>query len=434
MRLIKKIKNHKVLNNVSWILAGRISNMILSFVVGIFSARYLGPSNYGLIGYAGAFATFFASICSLGINSIIIKELADNKEKEGEILGTSILLRLISSTLSFLAIQILTLFLNKEESTTKIIVLLYNINLFFQAFEIIKYWFIKQLKSKYTEIISIIAYVITSAYKIFLLATNKSVEWFALSMSIDYIIIAGLLLVLYKKQGGQKLKFSKTTGKKILKKSYHFILSGLMISVYNSTDKLMLQQMVNEKEVGLYTAAATISVLCTFIYSALIESINPVIIERHKNKNHTYNKANRQLYAIIFYLASFFAIGISIFSKLITSILYGEEYINATSSICILSWSVVFSYLGVARDCWIVCEKKQKYLKYIYLLSAIVNIVLNAFLIPIIGATGASIATLITQIATIFIFPAFFKEMRPNIKLIIEGICLKNTLDKRKIK
>ena len=83
-------------------------------------------------------------------------------------------------------------------------------------------------------------------YKIILLITNKSVNWFAISNSVEYFVVAILLLYLYKKKGGQKLTFSKEYAKELLKKSYHFIISGLMVAVYNSTDKFMLKQIIKK--------------------------------------------------------------------------------------------------------------------------------------------------------------------------------------------
>ncbi len=77
---------------------------MLAFVVGIFEACYLGPSNYGLINYAAAYATFFASLCTLGINSVIVKNFVDHPDQQGETIGTTLLLRAISSLLSALAI------------------------------------------------------------------------------------------------------------------------------------------------------------------------------------------------------------------------------------------------------------------------------------------------------------------------------------------
>ena len=69
---LRNISKNKVVKNAGWIIGGRLVNKLLAFLVGILTARYLGPSNYGLINYAAAYISFFASICTLGINSIIV--------------------------------------------------------------------------------------------------------------------------------------------------------------------------------------------------------------------------------------------------------------------------------------------------------------------------------------------------------------------------
>ena len=66
----------------------------------------------------------------------------------------------------------------------------------------------------------------------------------------------------------------------------------------------------------------------------------------------------------------------------------------------VITWYTAFSYLGVARGAWVVCEGKQKYLTPLYIGSALVNVALNFLLIPCWGATGAAVASLLTQIST----------------------------------
>ena len=58
--------------NAMWLIGGRVAQMVLSLFVGVLSARYLGPANYGTINYATALVSFFMSFCTLGINSIIV--------------------------------------------------------------------------------------------------------------------------------------------------------------------------------------------------------------------------------------------------------------------------------------------------------------------------------------------------------------------------
>lgn len=101
--------------------------------------------------------------------------------------------------------------------------------------------------------------------------------------------------------------------------------------------------------------------------------------------------------------------------------MYGAEYAPAGLPLKIITWYTAFSYLGVSRNSWIVCEGKQKYLKYMYLSAAVINVFLNLALIPVLGAAGAALASLITQICTSMVLPLFFKGMRRNTILMLQG-------------
>ena len=68
--MIKRLMQNAVIKNAGWLIFGRIGQMVISLVVGVLSARYLGPSNYGLINYAAAYTSFFMALCTLGINSV----------------------------------------------------------------------------------------------------------------------------------------------------------------------------------------------------------------------------------------------------------------------------------------------------------------------------------------------------------------------------
>ena len=83
--------------NAYWLIGGRIAQMVLSLFVGILTARYLGPNNYGLINYGTAYVAFFASISNLGLNSVIIKDFVDHPNEQGEAIGSALVMRLASS-------------------------------------------------------------------------------------------------------------------------------------------------------------------------------------------------------------------------------------------------------------------------------------------------------------------------------------------------
>lgn len=427
MRL-KNILNNKTVRNAGWIIGGRLMNKTLSFLVGILTAQYLGPENYGLINYATAYTTFFASVCNLGISSVIIKNFTDHPNEEGQAIGTALILRAISSLLSAVMIVGIVSIVDRNEPVTILVAALSSIGLIFQVFDTLKQWFQSRLQSKFAAIATVISYIAVSVYRLVLLATEKNVLWFAVATSVDYIVVAVFLLVAYKKNAGPKFSFSLKKARQLLSASSSYLISGLMVSVYASTDKLMLKQMLDETAVGYYATAVSVSSVWTFVLQAIIDSVYPSIIQAYGKQREIFEKRNRQLYALVIYSALFASAAICVLSEPIILVLYGEAYQPAVAPLRIVVWYTTFSYLGVARNAWIVSENKQKYLKYLYIGAAAINVVLNVVLIPVLGASGAAMASLITQVATVIVLPPMFRPLRPNVKLMLEALLLKDVL------
>lgn len=424
---------HKSVKNAGWMMSEKIVQMLISLVVSLITARYLGPSNYGLINYATSFVAFFSAFCTLGINALMVKELVDNPQQEGMVIGTALLMRGISSILSAITIIALVSIIDRDEPTTILVVSLCSLGLVFSIFNTFNYWFQRRLQSSYTAIATLVAYVITAAYRVVLMITKQDVTLFALATSVDYICLAVIIVLFYKKCEGQRLSFSWKYGKSLLSRSKHFILSGLMVTIYAQTDKLMLKQMLDITQTGIYSTAAAINNMWCFVLTALIDSLYPSIMEANKLGDEGLFKArNRKMYAIVFYVSVVVAIAFNIFAELIIYILYGKAYMAAATPLRIVSWYTAFSYLGVARNAWIVSKNKQNHLIKIYVAAAVLNVALNYLLIPVWGASGAAVASLVSQILTGMVLPFVIKDLRENAVLMLEAIMLKGVIPRKK--
>lgn len=424
-RILKKIKDNRFISNTIWDVGGKVFQMVLTLIVGMLTARYLGPSNYGVIGETASYVAFFSVVCQLGFTSTAVKEIMDNKEREGEILGTTIFFRICTSLISSVAITALIFVLKGGDRLIVTVAFLQSLSLMFQSFEMLHYWYQSRLETRISVKIQSAAYVIMAVYKIAILALGKNVQWFAFSTALEAAVVGLFLVVVYQKGEGQKLSVSISAGKEILKRSYHFILSGLMVTIYSEMDKIMLGQMLTETAVGYYTAATKVSSMWSFVVMALINSSRPVIIASKNKSEELYIKQNKRLYAGIIWIGIAAGLGITILAKLIIYILYGIEYMPSVSSLQISAWYTMFAMLGTARGIWIVCEDKAKYVKYYLGMGAVVNVVLNYLLIPVYGPGGAAAATLITQIFTAVLAPAVFKETRAYTKYVFEALVLK---------
>ena len=422
--MLRVIKN-KEIKNAGWIIGERIVQMLLSFVVGILSARYLGPENYGSLNYTASFITFFSSIAMLGMEGVIIKKMIEHPEQEGSFLGGSIVLRLISSIFSSIAVVLVVVLLNPGDNEKLFLVLIQSVQLLFTAFHIFDSWFQRYLKSKYISIAKILATIIVMGYKLYLLYAKKSIFWFAFSNSLSYIIIAIVLFVFYKKSKGPELKWNIKSGMCVLTDSYHYIFSGLMVAIYGQMDKIMLGKMLSDTAVGLYTTGIAICSMWIFVPTAIINSFRPTILTlRQSGQIELYNKRLRQLYSVIIWLCIGVSTIICLLAPFIVSVLYGEAYVGAVNVLKIAIWCETFAMIGTARGIWVLAEEKNKYVKYYLVIGVGVNLVLNAVMIPFLGIEGAAIATLITQITTSMIAPLFFKATRAHTKIVIEAFCL----------
>ena len=422
---IKRLKSSRFLKNTRWLVGGQLAQMVISLFVGMITARYLGPANYGVLNYTASFTAFFTPLCTLGFNGVIVKELISNKGKQGEIIGTAIVFRFFSSLASLFSILLIVKILNPGDTLIFKVSFLQSISLVFSIFDTIDYWFQSRLESKYTAIMRIISYTIVAIYKIVILIFGKSVEWFAFSNTMDIIVMAILFLFTYRKCNGPKLSLSFFKGKKMLLISYNFVISGLMVACYGQMDKIMLGKMLDVTSVGLYSTALYICSLWTFVLNAIMNSANPLIFEAKEKNEDLYKKRILQLYATIIWISFGVAIIFCIFAKPIILILYGEKYLGAITPFRIITWYTAFSFLGSARNSWLVCEGKVKYEKYFAGIGALCNFIMNIIFISLIGINGAAIATLLTQIITNFIVPGIIKDTRENSVFIIKAFLLR---------
>lgn len=423
---IKNLSEKKIIKNTGWLVFGQIYQMGISLVVGLLTARYLGPSNYGTITFAASLVSIFSIIVTLGLEGVVVRELVANRDNEGDILGTSIVMQLIASMFSFLAIYISIYFLKPNDHVMFIVCFLQSIMLMFKPFEIIEYWYQSMLKSKISTIVKSVSYTCVSLYKVILLITAKSVVWFAFSTSLDMLIIAILYVILFHRQSVHRLNFSLKTAKNLISQSYHFIISGLMVVIYSQMDKIMIGQMLDEKQVGIYSAAITLCSLWVFIPRAFTNSARPMIMELRNNNEELYRKRLTQLNAGIWWIGIVFALGITVLAKPLILILYGEAYIDGSTALVISVWFSVLASLSEPRGIWILCENKNKYVKRYLMWGTIVNLILNFLLIPYLGINGSAIATLVTQIVTGLIAPYAYKETREYVTYMIDGLFLKN--------
>lgn len=388
-------------------------------------ARYLGTESFGLINYSLAYIIIFTNVTNLGINNVIVNEILKNRDKTGEIIGTTIYLRFASAIISILSLFIIIKYFNPDDTLIQVITIIQSLSLLFVVFDSIVYWFQSNLQSKYIVISKIIALTFASIWRLILIFLEKSIYYFAVATTIEAIVLTIFMIVFYVKFKGPRLYFSFQTAKMLMSKSYYFFIAGLLIMIYTQMDKIMLGQMTEVTTVGIFTAAMTIASLWVFIPYAIIESARPIIMAAKDVSEESYIKKYKQLCCSIIWISIGASIAITFLAKPLVLMVYGKEFIDAITVLIILIWSRIFSLIGSTRAIWLTVENLGKFQVIFVGIGALLNVVLNIILIPQYGAIGAAIATLIAELISTFFAVLLFKETRSLFKLIFESFVFK---------
>ena len=411
------IKDHpgfrKYFANTSWLMGERILRMAVSLFVGIFVARYLGPERYGLLSYANSFVGIFIVLGTLGLDDIIVRELVKTPEQQEKILGSSFLLKLVGTLLMWMAILAAVPF-TKNDFQTNILIVIIAFGAVFQAFNVIDFNFQAKVKSKFIVHAQFVQLIISSIVKIILVVNETPLIWFASVYCLDAIVLAmGLIFVyFYNDENIFHWKWSFETSKYLLRDSWPLIFAGVVVSVYMKIDQVMIKEMLGAKEVGLYAAAVKLSEAWYFLPLAITSSLFPAIINAKLYQKEVYFQRLQKLYDLMVWIAVAIALPTAILSPWIVEFLYGNEYLESSSVLIIHIWSGIFVFLGVASSKYLLAENYIKKTFYRTFVGALLNIMMNYYLIGIMGIKGAALSTFASHFFAAYFYDILDKDLR----------------------
>ncbi|MEG4168476.1 MULTISPECIES: flippase [unclassified Microcoleus] len=405
----------QVLSNIAWLFTDQILQMGLGLFVGLWVARYLGPTQFGLLNYAIAFVSLFSSVATMGLGTLVVRNIARDPECKNETLGTAFGLQFTGGIITLVLTVTVIALLKPNDTLTRWLVGIIAAGTIFNAFEAINFWFQSQIQSKYTVLAKNSVCFLVAAVRIGLVTIKAPLLAFAW-VRLAEVALVGIAYVYFYKLTGNKIKdwqFSWERGKELLSESWPIILSGLAVYVYSKTDQIMLGAMNKNAELGYYAAAVKISEICDFLPMIISSSIFPKLANLRKTNYEEYlNKF--QIYSdIMIFLWLGVAIPISLLSPWIVHLLYGEKYAQSAAVLGIYVWAQFGSNFGVARSSYLNIEGQLRYGLYLTVVGSTLNVGLNFLLIPKYGALGATTATLITYFYVIILVNFLIKELRP---------------------
>jgi O-antigen/teichoic acid export membrane protein len=384
---------------MSWMFGGQMFSLLVSFFIGAWIARYLGPENYGVLSYSMAFVGIFGFIASLGVDGILNRELIQTPEKRDELLGTAFRLKLIGGAIAFcLAVSSVLIF--KSDPVIKILVSLYSFSFILQSINIINIYFNAEVKSKNSVKAVLTATVISSVLKIIVILLGKGIIWIVGVFVLDALWQGVGFLRAYNNFGLKikNWKFDKELAKVILKNSWPLMLAGAASLIYLKIDQVMIGAILGNYKVGIYAAAVKLVEVWYFVPGIICTALFPAIINAKKTSAEMYKKRLKNFYLLMAIIPIAMAIPITLLAKPIIQILFGSGYLESIQILRIYIWSSLGLSLSMAVSQYLMSENLIKINFISNIVAMFLNIILNIIFIPIFGITGSAFATLISYL------------------------------------
>ncbi|MBC6429491.1 flippase [Nostoc sp. HG1] len=413
-----------IIANTGWLFADRILRMGASLVVGVWVARYLGVQQYGLFNYALAFVSLFSPIFALGLDEVVVRHIVRQSSNKEEILGTTFWLKFLGGIASVL-LAVSTMFILGEHEILKIwLVAILGMAGIFRATDTIEVWFQSQVQSKYPVIAKNIAFLLNTTIKIALILTKAPLLAFAWVTLAEFAMSAIGLLIVYQVKGSSLWlwRWSFSAAKTLLKESLPLIFSGFAVLIYMRIDQVMLGQMLGNSEVGIYSAAVRVSEIWYFIPAAIVSSVAPSIYAAKEKSESLYYQRIGKLLSLMTCISFAIALPMTFLSDKIIMVMFGSGYAEAGSILAVHIWTSLFVFMGLATSPWFIAEGLNHVSLGKTLFGAILNIILNLFLIPRYAGLGSAIATIISQAAATFLCNAFDSRTQKIFKIQVRSL------------
>ena len=413
-------KIQTIFKNMSWLLISQIIASVCGFVWTILMARYLGVSNYGILGFAVSITGILGIIDDLGISNHIVRHVATDYDSAPKYLGNIIPFKIILGIINLIVTPIILILL-KIDGYTIFITLLFTIEIIFKSYANSLFGVFQAFEEgKYQGIGNTLMNTATLLFILIAIYADLGL----LGVSISYIL-ANLITFIYtyyvlnKHITKPKFELDWEFCKKITILSLPFAITGILYTVYYSIDMVMLTKIVGDYATGLYNATYKLIAVLNLFYSVYTAVIFPVMSKFYQNDKKllviSYEKSIKYLMLVMIPIA----IGTMIYSLDIIQLIYGNQYDAAASVLSILIWTVCLLFISGAANTLLNASHKERTVTKIYAIAAVFNIALNFVMIPHFSYNGAAVTTVLSDllIVALQIYVIHRIGNKPNKKL-----------------
>lgn len=398
-----------------------MSSFIFPLITFPYISRILLPIGTGKVSFATSIVTYFSMFAQLGIPTYGIRACARVRDSREELTRTAqelLSINLIMSVISYAVLFILLLTVPRFRAEKNLYVILsFTIILTAIGME----WLYKALE-QYTYItIRSVIFKFIALIAMFLLVHDQK----------DYVVYGGITIFaasasnILNLLNAHKYIDLKPIGnynfKRHMKPILIFFAMSCATTIYTNLDTVMLGFMSTDVDVGYYNAAVKIKVILV----SIVTSLGTVLLPRasyyiQQGKLDEFRRITKKALNFVVLLAMPLMLYFIYYAKEGIYFLSGSAYSGSIVPMQVIMPTLLL--IGITNILGIqilVPMGREKVVLYSEIVGAIVDIIVNALLIPKYASTGAAIGTLVAEFAVLVVqYWALKNEVRDSFKQI----------------
>lgn len=374
-------------------------NMLFPLITFPYVSRVLSVDSLGKYDFASTVNNYFLLIAALGISTYAVREGAksrDNRAEFDKFASEVFSINLVSTLIAYLLLFVCIISIPKFHNYN-LIIFVFSIEIFFTTLG--TEW-VYSIFEKYGYITTrSIIFKIVSIVLLFTMVKDTD----------DYIVYA--CITVFANAGSNILNFIRVKRycslKLVLNADLRRHLKPILIifastaatTIYINSDITMLGFMTSDYTVGIYSVASKVYRIVKQMLSAiLVVSIPRLAMFMGQNRMKEYKQTLSQIFNALVILVLPVVVGLFMVSKEIVLLISGADYIQAKSSLRLLSIALIFCIFGwLYNQCVLIPAKKEKIVLIATLTSAVANIAINFIMIPKWQENAAAFSTIVAE-------------------------------------
>ncbi len=424
----------RLVKNTSVLFLSQMIGYILAFFYTLYSARYLGTNNFGIISFATAIAGLFAIFTDLGLSTLTIREVARDKSKTSKYLGNHGTIKLI---LSIITMILLVLYVNigSFDNTTRLVVYIIGSSVIidafggtftsmFRAYEQMEYQSISEIINAVTMFIGVLICVFA----------KQSV----IAVSMVYLISSTIVMIYNfvmcsRNYGMIHFQVDLKFWKYLIYHAFPLAITSIFALISFKMNTILLNMLTTNSVVGEYTAAFNLMQALIFIPTVYSTAIMPVFskffVDSKEMLDYSYKKSLKYLTI----LSMPISMGTMVLADKIILFMYGSSYVNTIPILELIIWALPAIFLSYILGTSIASINKQHETVKATFLCLILSTVGNYILINMFAGIGAAMITVLNEVSMVLFYlyimhkagykvPLISILLKPFIASVVMGI------------